>query len=89
MLQKSLFSVPEHHRQGIHFIHGKAQFARAKMSKRSLSQTHHQGSQIHLPQLWRERLAWGTLNASLICGVCYEDIDGDIWLMLRGPSEKD
>jgi hypothetical protein len=32
----SLFSVPEHHRQGIHFIHGKAQFARAKMSKRSL-----------------------------------------------------
>ena len=34
---KSLFSVTEHHRQGIHFIHRKAQFARAKMSKRSLS----------------------------------------------------
>ncbi len=30
---KSLFSIPER----IHFIHGKAQFARAKMSKRSLS----------------------------------------------------
>jgi hypothetical protein len=37
MLAKSLFSIPEHHRQGIHFIHDKAKFARAKMSKRSLS----------------------------------------------------